>query len=146
MPSLVATLSRVPQILMYMNKKKVILFGSLFGLTIIFSFWGIIQMSKTGGPCNSGIAFIILTPAVVLLSIMQLSILNYLLYSVRKNSLSWGIISLIFTLIWVFLMNMFSDDKKIIIYLTPFLLFNILVTFFSFKYKPTTISKENNSS
>ena len=128
-----------------MNKKIKILFLTLFGLTIIFSFWGIIQLSKAGGPCNAGIAFIVLVPAMIVITILQCFILNYVAILASDKNTSWAIVSFFMALAWVFLMKLFSDDKNAILYLSPFLIFNVLVTFFILLNKQSDIMKTGKS-
>ena len=113
-----------------MNKKIRILFLTLFGFTIIFSFWGTFQLSKAGGPCNAGISLIVLVPAMIVITLLQCFILNYVAILASDKNTSWASVSFFMSLAWVFLMKLFSDDKNAILYLSPFLIFNVLVTLF----------------
>ena len=128
-----------------MNKKIKILFLTLFGLILIFSFGGIIQLSRSGGPCNAGIAFIVLVPAMIVITIMQCFILNYVAILASDKKTSWAIVSFFIALAWVFLMKLFSDDKSAILYLSPFLIFNVLVTLFILLNKQSNIMKTGKS-
>jgi hypothetical protein len=128
-----------------MNKKNAILFLTLFGLTIIFSVWGIVQLSKADGPCNAGIAFIVLVPAMIAITILQCFILNYVAILASQKNESWASVSFFIALVWVFFMKLFSDDKHAILYLSPFLIFNVLVTLFILLHKQTNIRKTGKS-
>ena len=118
-----------------MHRKRAIIFWTLFGLLEILSFWGLVQLSKKGGPCNAGIELVMLAPVIFFLSIIQLAILNYVFNFPPRNNVGNGIVSIICTLAWIFCMATFLNSINDVFYLIPFFVFNCFATFITFKHK-----------
>ena len=118
------------------NQKK--LYRIFFIITLIYTMYGILQMSKDGGPCNAGIALIFLTPLLLVCSVLIVMAVPAFQNDSRRN---WTVkvIACIFSLIlWNGAMYIFSDGGdvgEVILYLSLFDILNIwrLVTLFKQK-------------
>lgn len=100
------------------------LFIAIFILVFAFTIFGIIEMSKEGGPCNGGLLFLtfmsIFVFCFLFLSISQL-------YFFRKNKFKASfILGLIPFIIWTISIIFFYEQSSIIMYLMPLELLNLI--------------------
>jgi hypothetical protein len=110
-----------------MKRKNSAISIGLFILTTIYSCYGILQLGRQGGPCNAGLAIIVLTPF-LLLCVGLISASLVLSSTKKKRSLTKPLVfSTISLSIWTFLFLTFLKDsaKESILYLGLFEVFNI---------------------
>ena len=93
-----------------MSKKQLFIYLGFYLVTIVFTCYGILQLSSSGGPCNAGIAFIILIPVLLICSLL-LARAIYLIYNFGKSySKSPKILTSISLIIWSYWSFQFLSD------------------------------------
>ena len=100
----------------------------LFILTIVYTCYGILKLSREGGPCNGGLAIIILTP--FLLICFVLLIIAFTISGSKRLNLEKPIILAVISLVsWTLVSLTFLEDsfKETVLYLGFFEVFNIYV-------------------
>jgi hypothetical protein len=100
----------------------------LFILTTIYTCYGILKLGREGGPCNGGLAIIILTP--LLLVCFVLLIVTFSISVSRRLNLDKPIILALISLVsWTLGSLTFLEDsfKETVLYLGFFEVFNIYV-------------------
>ena len=110
-----------------MRQRSKVIFISLFILTIVYTCYGILQLGRHGGPCNGGLAIIVLTPF-VLICVGLLTVSFSLLSNQKKTELAKPILLVIISLcVWTFVSITFLEDsiKESILYLGPLEALNI---------------------
>ncbi|HMG81749.1 MAG TPA: hypothetical protein VK559_01820 [Ferruginibacter sp.] len=117
-----------------MSKKKIPLLIAFFGV-VIFSFWSVCQLGRSGGPCNGGLITLELLPFVLIISILQLFVLLQ-----SFQSYAWTTCSFICSALVAFISFAFADEHNGILYLAPFLIINIVITFISTKNKKKVVA------
>jgi hypothetical protein len=110
-----------------MRQKSKLIFISIFVLATIYTFYGILQLAREGGPCNGGLALIVLAP--FLLISIGLIIATFILLN-RQNKLDLTIpiiLTRISLLAWTLGSSTFLSDslKETVQYLGLFELFHI---------------------
>jgi hypothetical protein len=115
---------------------KIIFYFSFIG-TIIYTAFGILQLGRQGGPCNGGLAIIVLTPFLLVCIGLLIGTFSWLTYSNKTNSTKPIIFTIISLLIWTYWFFTFMGDslKEGLLYLGLFELFNILLLMFFVKQK-----------
>ncbi|PWT74816.1 MAG: hypothetical protein C5B59_10220 [Bacteroidetes bacterium] len=98
-------------------------------IALVYTTYGILELSKSGGPCNAGLAFIVLMPGLLICTILLSS--SFILYlrkerSSQDRSLLLAIISLVVWGFWIMAFMTGDVSKEGIYFLGPFLLFHIL--------------------
>jgi len=110
------------------QKTTAIFFLSFIG-TVIWAGYGIFQLGKLGGPCNAGIAIIVLIPFLIICAGLLLSTSPWLMFRKQENYIKpilYAFFSLVIWTYWIY--SFFEDDaKKSVLYLGPFELINILL-------------------
>lgn len=126
---------------MNLNTKQIYYIS--FSLVLTYTLFGICKMGSVGGPCNAGIAIIVLFPAIFIVAIMQVSSFNLWLKG-NGNGIGSCVLSLIGILIWCGAIMMFMDENAIknLIYLSPFLLLNIATLVISVSKAPSAPARE----
>ncbi len=110
------------------QKPKNILLISFFA-TIIYTGYGILQLGKQGGPCNAGLAIIILTPFLLLCTVLLTMTFPWLTFSTKTNFTKPIIFSTVSLLIWTYWFYVFTEDsvKDSLLYLGLFEFINAFV-------------------
>lgn len=112
-------------------------FKLLYFVVVIYTLFTLIPIDKTGGPCNQGLAFIIIGPFIIIVTAIQY--LAY--YRMTNNQLEkkyfYQFMSLCCCAIWILFLYLFASYNLLyaILYLTPFLVLNITVLIITFKPK-----------
>ena len=110
-----------------MSKILKILLIFLFIVTTIYTVYGILQLSKLGGPCNVGLAFIVLIPF-LFVCVLLTGTSFYSLITRQTTNFKLSItLSFISLSCWTFLYIIFASDDllKATLYLGLFEIFNI---------------------
>jgi hypothetical protein len=126
-------------------KKKSIILTALFIGTVIYTFYGILQLSRKGGPCNVGLSIIMLTPFLILCAtLLAKSYMNSLQNEADFKPILFTFLSLS---IWTYWFYTFSEDsvKESFIYLGAFEITNVLMVIVLFKkfVKGNKLNKSN---
>ena len=112
-------------------------FRLLYFVVVFYTLLTIIPIDKTGGPCNQGLAFIIIGPFIIIVTAIQY--LAY--YRITNNQLEkkyfYQFMSFCCCAIWILFFCLFASDRLLhaILYLTPFLVLNITVLIITLKPK-----------
>jgi hypothetical protein len=125
-----------------MNKKLRLLFLISLLLVIVYSFFGLNQLSKPGGPCNGGLALLVWGPGLFLGSVLQLIVFKQMTSPVIKSSLFWLAISFLCTVVCSYGIIVFAEEKNAVLYQSPFLIMNIFVTIIALRAR---VKEEDNS-
>lgn len=112
-------------------------FRLLYFVVVFYTLLTLIPIDKTGGPCNQGLAFIIIAPFIIIVTAIQ-----YLAYYRMTNNqfekkYFHQFMSLCCCGVWILFFYLFASDSLLhaILYLTPFLVLNITVLIITFKPK-----------
>jgi heme/copper-type cytochrome/quinol oxidase subunit 4 len=116
-----------------MDKRNKTLFIVAFVVGIALTSYGVYELTKTGGPCNSGIWFLCLAPVIFIISALQLSIFFHLSNSNSQKRSGWWLVSLACTSLWTICLTLFWEDNGQILYLLVFLIINIIATIINYK-------------
>ena len=110
------------------NRRFKIAYVIFFIGTFFFTAYGILKLGEQGGPCNAGLAIIVLSPFLLICSIL-LGISFYKLTKEQKTNFRASIIlSFVSLTIWTYWLYSFAQDdfKKNALYLSLFEVLNIL--------------------
>ena len=120
---------------------KTIFYFSFIG-TIIYTAYGVLQLGRQGGPCNGGLAIIVLTPFLLVCIGLLIGTFSWLTYSDKTNFTKPIVFSIISLLSWTYWLFTFLEDsiKEGLLYLGLFELFNIILLLFFVRQK---IKNEN---
>jgi hypothetical protein len=100
----------------------------LFILSLVYTCYGILKLGREGGPCNGGLAIIILTPFLLVCFILLIVIFS--ISGSKRSNLDKPIILAVISLVaWTFVSLTFLQDsfKEAVIYLGFFEVFNIYI-------------------
>ncbi len=108
-------------------RKKILSFTFL--LIVIYSLIALNPIAKDGGPCNGGVVYVVLGPLIIIISLVQFMIFKAALN--RQKNISWisAVFSVLCLTIWSYFTTAFATDDiaDALLYLSPFLLLNLLV-------------------
>jgi hypothetical protein len=127
-----------------LSSKAKILFVIGFCIVLAYTFYGISQLGKEGGPCNGGLAIIVFVPLVLISTVVQLMVFAKKSVSLNTKTevpfievaIGSILICLIVFLI-LFIYDFAKDDKTALVYLIPFLCTNFVTLFIMSKRKVT---------
>ena len=123
---------------------KTLFYFSFIG-TIIYTAYGVLQLGRQGGPCNGGLAIIILTPFLLVCIGLLIGTFSWLTYSNKTDFTKPIFFTIISLLIWSYWFFTFLGDsiKEGLIYLGLFELFNILLLLIFVKQKIKTENRKD---
>ena len=126
------------------QRNKTLFYFSFIG-TIIYTAYGVLQLGRQGGPCNGGLAIIILTPFLLVCIGLLIGTFSWLTYSNKTDFTKPIFFTIISLLIWSYWFFTFLADsiKEGLIYLGLFELFNILLLLFFVKQKIKTENRKD---
>jgi hypothetical protein len=112
-----------------MGRKATAIFFLSFVGTVICAGYGIFQLGKLGGPCNAGIAIIVLIPFLVVCAALLLSTSPWLMFREQEDFIKPILYTFSSLLIWTYWIYSFlqDDGKNEVLYLGPFELINIFL-------------------
>jgi hypothetical protein len=125
-----------------LSSKAKTIFAICFCIVLAYTFYGISQLGKEGGPCNGGLTIIIFVPLVILSTVVQLIVFVKKSVSLDTKTkvpfmevaIGSVLICLIVFLI-LFIYDFAKDDKIALVYLIPFLCTNFVTLFIMSKRK-----------
>ena len=116
-----------------MRQKTKAIFYLSFIATISYTTYGIFQLGKQGGPCNGGLAIIVMIPFFAVCSGLLISTFSDLTDPNRTNYNKSVFLATVSLLIWSYWFFTFFEDsiKDSILYLGLFELFNTFILMLS---------------
>ena len=118
-------------------------FRLLYFVIVIYTLLTLIPIDKTGGPCNQGLAYVIIGPLIIIVTAMQYLAYYRLTNNQIEKKFFYQFMSFCCCAVWTLFFYLFASDQLLyaILYLTPFLVLNITVLIITFRPELITKSK-----
>ena len=112
-------------------------FRLLYFVIVIYTLLTLIPIDKTGGPCNQGLAYVIIGPLIIVVTIIQSLAYSRLTNKQLDKKFFYQFMSLCCCTIWTLFFYLLASNQLLyaILYLTPFLVLNIAVLIITFRTK-----------